>query len=88
MLRKLALLSAFTRLATSTPVPQGNKVETKKVTVERPSNFYIEPDLDITKPYTEEARFSVTKYGSVADFWTRLATNFSASDRMKSRQWE
>jgi hypothetical protein len=61
MLGKLLLLSGLTRLAASTPVPP----EQKTIKVEKPKNFYIEPDLDVTRPYTEEAKFSVVKYGSV-----------------------
>jgi hypothetical protein len=64
MLRKLLLGSALVfRLASSTPVAQSDAPPSKAIRVEKPKNFYIEPNLDVTRPYTSDARFSIVRYG-------------------------
>jgi hypothetical protein len=65
MFGKLILVSALVQLASTTPVAQNNVVTSsqKPIRVEKPKNFYIEPDLDTKRPYTADAKFSVVRYG-------------------------
>jgi hypothetical protein len=96
MIGKLLFFSALTGMVESSPVAQSGApaVQAPNIRVEKPKNFYIEPDLDIKKPYTEDAKFTFVRYGYVLllphwrfrKLW-KLDTDKSSIDHGKFLQW-